>query len=325
MRGGPHGRPEGEEDLEILRFTTTPTEVGRRLDLFLAGQQAGLSRSQAQKLIRDGAVQVNDLPCTRNNYQLRLGDAVSFPRPAAGPLAPQAEQIPLNIVYEDDDLLVINKPQGMVVHPAPGHREGTLVNALLGHCRTLSTVGGSERPGIVHRLDRDTTGLLLVAKNDFTHRSLAAQLKSRTLRREYLALVHGHIGLTAGRIEAPIGRHPRQRQQMTVFAGGKEAMTRYRVIARPGTCSLLQVSLVTGRTHQIRVHMSFIGHPVVGDPLYGPGPSPGLPPQFNRGQALHARRLSFVHPGTARLLKFTAPLPPDFREGLRLLRKGSPR
>ena len=293
---------------------------GRRLDLFLAASESSLSRSQAQKLIEEGFVQLNGSTCTRKNYRLQPGDIVSFfiPAPAA---PPRAEQIPLDIIYEDDDLLVINKPRGMVVHPAPGHQRGTLVSALLAHCRTLSTLGGPERPGIVHRLDKDTTGLLLVAKSDYVHSSLTAQLKARTLRREYLALVHGEVRPAVGRIEAPIGRHPRHRKRMAVVPRGREAITRYRVLACAGPFSLLQVSLETGRTHQIRVHLSFIKHPLVGDPLYG-GSSPADPlQQLLQGQALHARRLSFNHPRSGRRFSFTAPLPRDFRQGLRLLRQ----
>ena len=298
-------------------------DVGRRLDLFLASSGAGISRSQAQKLIEEGSVYINNLPCTRKNYRLRQGDKVTFFLQEPRPLLPRAEQIPLDIVFEDDDLLVINKPRGMVVHPAPGHSHGTLVNALLNHCNTLSTIGGPERPGIVHRLDKDTTGLLLVAKNDYSHKSLAAQLQSRTIRREYLALVHGRVSPAAGRIEAPLGRHPRHRRRMAVVPEGRKAVTRYRVIAHLSSYSLLRLYLETGRTHQIRVHMSFIGHPVAGDSLYGPGRFPELPPQLCRGQALHACRLTLTHPRSGRPLEFTAPLPRDFRECLRHLRHRS--
>lgn len=307
--------------VEKIRINTAPPDEGRRLDLFLAGAAAGLSRSQAQKLIEEGSVYVNDRPCIRKNYRVSRGDTVVFSPPEPSTLSPRAEQIPLDIVYEDDALLVINKPRGMVVHPAPGHRSGTLVNALLNHCSTLSTAGGEERPGIVHRLDKDTTGLLVVAKTDYSHRSLAAQLKSRTMRREYLALAHGRVRPAAGRIEAPIGRHPRHRLRMAVVPGGREAVTRYRVLAYPGPFSLLHLLLESGRTHQIRVHLSFIRHPLVGDPLYGPAASVDLPPSLRWGQALHARRLTLIHPCSGRLLQFSAPLPCDFREGLRYLRE----
>lgn len=307
--------------MERFELIADAPDRGRRLDLFLAVSGNSLSRSQAQKLIEEGAVLLNGSPCTRKNYRLQPGDRVSLSVPVPVPLPPRAERIPLDILYEDDDLLVINKPRGMVVHPAPGHRQGTLVSALLARCHTLSTLGGPERPGIVHRLDKDTTGLLLVAKSDYSHSSLAAQLKARTLRREYLALVHGRVRPAAGRIEAPIGRHPRHRRRMAVVPGGREAITRYRVIACAGPCSLLQVNLETGRTHQIRVHLSLIKHPLVGDPLYGGNRAAELPLQFMQGQALHARRLTFNHPRSGRRLSFTAPLPLDFRRGLRLLRE----
>ena len=306
---------------ERLEFTAARDDAGRRLDLFLAGEKSGLTRSRAQRLIALGSVRVNDQSCFDKSYCLQAGDVVVLDLPRQRPLQPQPEEIPLDIVYEDDDLLVINKPRGMVVHPAPGHDSGTLVNALLSHCAALSSAGGPERPGIVHRLDRDTTGLLIAAKNDFSHASLAAQLRARTMRREYIALVYGKVSPAAGRIEAPVGRHPRHRRRMAVVPGGREAVTRYRVMAILGSFSLLQVSLETGRTHQVRVHLNFIKHPVAGDPLYGPGCTPDLPAPLCRGQALHARRISLNHPRSGRRHEFMAPLPPDFREGLRLLRE----
>ena len=306
---------------EKLEFIAAGPDAGRRIDHFLAGAAPGLSRSRAQKLIGLGALQLNGLPCLDKSYLLRAGDMIALTLPETPPLEPLPQDIPLDIIYEDDDLLVINKPRGMVVHPSPGHDSGTLVNALLHHCATLSTAGGLHRPGIVHRLDRDTTGLLLAAKNDSAHFSLAGQLRERTMRREYIALVHGRVSPAEGRIEAPIGRHPRHRRRMAVVPGGREAATRYRVIALLGPFSLLQATLESGRTHQVRVHLNFIRHPVAGDPLYGPGCTPDLPPPLRRGQALHARRIAFTHPRSGRRLEFTAPLPPDFRQGLRLLRK----
>lgn len=300
-----------------LEFLAGTDDCGRRLDAYLAGNVTGVSRSRVQRLLVDGSVLVNGAPCKDKNYRIQTGDyiAVSVPEPA--PLKLQAEPIPLDIVYEDDDLLVINKPRGMVVHPAPGHPGGTLVNALLHHCKdSLSGIGGVARPGIVHRLDRDTTGLLLVAKNDCSHAALSAQLKSRQLRREYIALVHGAVSPSSGRIEAPIGRHPRHRKRMAVVPGGREAVTRYRLIASLGKFSLLRVYLETGRTHQIRVHLSFIGHPVAGDPVYGPANRSSLPPELNRGQALHARRIIFIHPRKDCPMEFSAPLPADFRAAL---------
>jgi 23S rRNA pseudouridine1911/1915/1917 synthase len=305
---------------ETVSYTVTDKHNGRRLDLYLTEQAAGLSRSRAQKLILTGAVAVNGALCRDKNYRVRLNDNIECK--VAGPeeAEPGPEPIPLEIVFEDRDLLVVNKPRGMVVHPAPGHAGGTLVNALLHHCSELSRTGGEERPGIVHRLDKDTTGLLVVAKNDFTHQALAQQLQSRRLRREYLALVRGRVTPRTGRIEAPIGRHPVHRQRMAVVPGGREAATRFKVIAYLDRFTLLQLSLETGRTHQVRVHMASLGHPVAGDRVYGPARQPDLPPELCCGQALHARRIAFIHPRRLKLLEFTAPLPEDFRAGLRKLR-----
>jgi 23S rRNA pseudouridine1911/1915/1917 synthase len=295
-------------------------EAGQRLDAYLANQVAGLSRTRAQKLIEEGAVQINTALCRDKNHRLVAADRVIVTVPDPKPYLIKPEPIFLNVVYEDRDLLVINKPRGMVVHPAPGHLEGTLVNALLHHCGDLSGIGGVARPGIVHRLDKDTTGLLIVAKNDFSHHALAGQLKERCLRREYLALVHGAVAPFSGRINAPIGRHPRHRKRMAVIPGGREAISRYRVLAVLNRFTLLQVSLETGRTHQVRVHMAYLGHPVVGDPLYGSSAAI-TPPPLSHGQALHARRIAFTHPRSGNLMEFAAPLPRDFREALRYLRE----
>lgn len=304
-----------------FELVTGPADGGRRLDAYLAGMVSGVSRTRVQRLLSEGAIRVNGAPCKDKNYRLQPGDRVAVNVPETAPLKLQPEPIPLDIIHEDDDLLVINKPRGMVVHPAPGHPGGTLVNALLYHCRgSLSGIGGVARPGIVHRLDKDTTGLLLVAKNDFSHASLSGQLKSRLLRREYLALVHGSVSPSTGRIEAPVGRHPRHRKRMAVVPGGREAVTRYRALASFGKYTLLQVNLETGRTHQVRVHLSYIGHPVAGDPVYGPK-RPGPPPGLMSGQALHARRISFIHPRKRCPMEFSAPLPADFRTVLRTLRK----
>lgn len=294
-------------------------EAGQRLDAYLANQVAGLSRTRVQKLIEEGAVQVNTAPCTDKNYRLLASDRVLIAIAEPKPYLIKAEPIALDLVYEDGDLLVINKPRGMVVHPAPGHLEGTLVNALLHHCSDLSGIGGVVRPGIVHRLDKDTTGLLIVAKNDFSHQALAGQLKERCLRREYLALVHGTVTPSSGRINAPIGRHPTHRKKMAVVPGGREAISRYRVLAALNRFTLLQVSLESGRTHQVRVHMAYLGYPVAGDPLYGH--STALTPPSLQGQALHARRIAFTHPRAAHPMEFSAPLPRDFREALRYLRE----
>ena len=305
----------------IEEFTVINEYTGRRLDLYIADQAAGLSRTMAQKLIAGGAVEVNGRTCPDKNYRVQLADRIvcAIPEPAPAVAAP--EPIPLDIVYEDRDLLVINKPRGMVVHPAPGHTGGTLVNALLYHCDDLSGIGGAIRPGIVHRLDKDTTGLLVAAKNDYTHQALAEQLKSRQLSREYLALVHGRVTPPSGLVNAPIGRHPLHRRRMAVVPGGREALTRYRVLKYLDCFTLLRLHLETGRTHQVRVHMAFLGYPVAGDPLYGPTRQAVLPAELRRGQALHARRIAFIHPRCGQRLEFTAPLPPDFREGLRKLRR----
>lgn len=299
------------------------SEAGRRLDAYLAGRLAGLSRTRIQKLIDDGAVRVNGVPCLDKSHRLAPHDLIIVTVPDPEPYRLIPEPIPLNIVFEDGDLLVINKPRGMVVHPAPGHWRGTLVHALLHHCGNLpcgddSAGAGAFRPGIVQRLDKDTTGLLIVAKNEFVRQDLIAQLKERRLRREYLALVHGRVSPAVGRIEAPIGRHPVHRKKMAVVPGGKEALTRYRVLAHLGSFSLVQLHLESGRTHQVRVHMAHLGYPVAGDPVYGRAASP---PPLTRGQALHARRIAFHHPRHGSLMELAAPLPADFREALRWLRE----
>lgn len=305
----------------IDQIRVSEKDRGRRLDHWLANLPGGLSRSRIQKLIAAGQVAVNDQPCFENSYRLQAGDRISMAVPAPEETAVKPEAIPLDIVYEDGDLLVINKPRGMVVHPAPGHSGGTLVNALLGCCRDLSGIGGVIRPGIVHRLDKDTSGLLLVAKNDAAHKSLSGQLKKRQLRREYIALVYGWITPSRGRIEAPVGRHPVQRKKMAVVTGGREAVTRYRLIKYLGPYSLLRLILETGRTHQIRVHLAYIGYPVVGDPAYaGSAPKGPLPPELAAPQALHARLISFSHPRSGEQMQFSAPLPPIFLESLRWLR-----
>jgi 23S rRNA pseudouridine1911/1915/1917 synthase len=294
------------------------SETGRRLDLYLVSRLAPLSRTKSQKLIEEGLVLVNGVACLDKSRRLLPDDQVTVTLPDPEPYLAKPEPIPLEIIYEDADLLVINKPRGMVIHPAPGHRQGTLVNALLHYCSRLSGLGGVNRPGIVHRLDKDTTGLLIVAKSDFAHQGLAEQLKDRRLRREYLALVQGAVSPRTGSIDAPIGRHPVHRKKMAVVPGGRVAVTRYRVIGILGRFTLVRVSLETGRTHQVRVHMAFLGHPVAGDPVYSRA---AAPPPLSRGQALHACRIAFTHPRTGNLMEFAAPLPSDFRETLRYLRK----
>jgi 23S rRNA pseudouridine1911/1915/1917 synthase len=284
----------------VPAFEITEESAGQRLDLFLAGRLDGFTRARVQHLLADGLVAVNASPA-RASRRLRPGDTVLVELPPAAPTAVAAEDIPLVIVYQDDDLLVINKPRGMVVHPAAGHSSGTLVNALLHHVRDLSGINGVLRPGIVHRLDRDTSGLLVVAKNDAAHQSLAGQLKDRRMTREYLALVHGRLE-GEGVVEAPVGRHPVDRKRQAVVAGGKPALTAFRALAHYKGYTLLALKLGTGRTHQIRVHMAHIGHPVAGDSKYGGG---------SGGQFLHAAGLSFDHPADGRRMVFKAPLPAE--------------
>lgn len=299
----------------LNRFTVESEDEQARLDVFLAAQSPELSRSRLQKLIAEGLVTVNEAP-VRASYRLRVGDAVALqvPDPEVPSIGPEA--IPLDICYEDADVLVVNKPRGLVVHPAVGHYTGTLVNALLHHCRDLSGINGILRPGIVHRLDRDTSGLLMVAKNDTAHLALASQLKDRDVVRRYLALVHGRPKHEAGTVDAPIGRHPRDRQRMAVNPRqGREARTHYRVRQHLGNLTLLELKLETGRTHQIRVHMAHLGHPLVGDLKYGHArPEMGL-----SGQFLHAGVLGFRHPRSGEDLTFEVPLPPELVEVLRKL------
>lgn len=300
----------------VKELTVGEEGQGKRLDLYLADRGLFPSRAQAQRAIAAGQVVVNGQR-VKASYRLRTGDrlSLSWQPPAPPSLVPEA--IPLDVVYEDQDLLVINKPQGLVVHPAPGHPRGTLVNALLHHCRDLSGIGGSLRPGIVHRLDKDTSGLLVVAKNDRAHLELAKQLKDHAVQRVYLALVYGHPP-RAGTIRAAIGRHARERKKMAVRPdGGKEAVTHFRVLEYFDGYALVEARLETGRTHQVRVHLASLGHPVVGDPLY----SRRRPPWPVAGQLLHAQRLVFRHPISGRPMEFTAPLPPAFAAVLHQLRE----
>lgn len=301
-------------------FKVPPQAAGERLDQFLVRQPLFLSRSQAQRLIERGLVLVNSR-LKRSSYKVQLGDLIEMqlPQPQQeAVLIP--EEIPLEIIYEDQDLMVINKPQGMVVHPAAGHQKGTLVNALLNHCFNLSKAGGSLRPGIVHRLDKDTSGIMLVSKTDLAHQELARQLKAREIKRRYLALVHGGVKEERGLIDAPLGRDPKERKKIAVLAkgavGAREARTHYRVRERYSGYTLLEVSLETGRTHQIRVHLSYAGYPVAGDRVYCFRGNPlNLP-----GQALHAYQITFQHPRTGELLSFEAPLPKVFADVLSKLR-----
>ena len=277
-----------------------------RLDSFVAAETE-LSRTQAQRLIREGDIRLNG-KAVKPNVTVAAGDLVdiTYPDPVETDVLP--ENIPLDILYEDEDLLVVNKPQGMVVHPAPGHEGGTLVNALLYHIRDLSGIGGELRPGIVHRIDRMTSGLLVVAKNDTAHRVLSDQFRDHSAHRSYVALVDGNIREESGKVDAPLARHPVDRKRMAIVPGGREAVTHWRVAARYGQYTLLQIELETGRTHQIRVHLYSIQHPVTGDDVYGRDKRPfGL-----TGQALHGYRLTFRHPKSGEQMVFYAPLPDYF-------------
>lgn len=289
---------------------------GTRLDKALSDYLDGVSRSYLQKLIKEGYVTVNDRP-EKASFKLNVQDRVMVTLPDEEPLDILPENIPLDILYEDQELLVVNKPKGMVVHPSAGHSSGTLVNALLYHCSgQLSGINGVQRPGIVHRIDKDTTGALVVCKTDLAHQSLAAQLKEHSITRRYRAIVHHNIREDSGTVDAPIGRHPVDRKKMAVnYRNGKPAVTHYRVLERFGEYAYIECRLETGRTHQIRVHMSHIGHPLLGDEIYGPVKCP-----FRlQGQCLHAMVLGFLHPVTGEYLEFTAPLPEYFEQLLRKL------
>ncbi|MNO59167.1 Ribosomal large subunit pseudouridine synthase D [compost metagenome] len=274
-----------------------------------------ISRSQIQLWIESEDITVNG-DAVKANYKLAEGDRIALLIPEAEAVEIEPEDIPLDVYYEDADVIVVNKPRGMVVHPAPGHSSGTLVNALMHHCKDLSGINGELRPGIVHRIDKDTSGLLMAAKNDKAHASLAAQLKEHTVTRKYFALVHGNVNHDQGTVDAPIGRDPHDRKMYTVQErNSKHAVTHFHVVERFGDYTLLELKLETGRTHQIRVHMKFIGHPLVGDPMYGR--SKGIKME---GQALHAAVLGFIHPGTGEYMEFAAPIPEDMEHVLHSLR-----
>ena len=304
--------------METLEFTAAPADAGQRLDRWLAGQAGAPSRSALQGLMEAGFVRRNGAPANKKD-KLAAGDRITLTLPDPQPIEAQPQNIPLDIVYEDDHLLVVNKPKGMVVHPAPGNPDGTLVNALLYHCRgRLSGVGGAIRPGIVHRIDKDTSGLLVVAKDDLTHQGLSEQMAVHAIHRVYHAVVYGNIRQDTGTIEAPIGRDPRDRKRMAVTPGqGKRACTHWQVLERFGRFTLLACRLETGRTHQIRVHMAHIGHPLAGDPVYGPRSVI----RDLQGQCLHAKELGFRHPVTGQELRFDSPLPAYFTTFLERLRK----
>ncbi|MCJ1972430.1 RluA family pseudouridine synthase [Lactococcus piscium] len=297
-----------------MKIKIKATQVGSRLDKAIS-DASNVSRTQANDLIKADAVFVNG-EVKKAKYKVLENDLVSFVIPEPKVLSYEAENIPLDIVYEDDDVAVINKPQGMVVHPSAGHHSGTLVNALMYHMTKLSSINGVIRPGIVHRIDKDTSGLLMVAKNDQAHELLAAQLKDHSSKRRYLAIIHGNLLNDRGVIEAPIGRNPKDRKKQAVIAGGKHALTHFEVLERFGEFTLVNLTLETGRTHQIRVHMAYIGHPVAGDPLYGP--KNVLKP--NHGQFLHAEILGFKHPTSQEWLEFEIEPPKLFKSTLEKLR-----
>ncbi|MDV5977320.1 UNVERIFIED_CONTAM: RluA family pseudouridine synthase [Streptococcus canis] len=287
---------------------------GQRLDKALA-DLSPLSRGQANDQIKQGLVLVNGQQ-KKAKYMVQAGDVIQFELPKEEVLEYQAQDIPLDIIYEDDALAIINKPQGMVVHPSAGHSSGTMVNALMYHIKDLSSINGVVRPGIVHRIDKDTSGLLMVAKTDAAHQALAEELKAKKSLRKYLAIVHGNLPNDRGMIEAPIGRSEKDRKKQAVTAKGKEAVTRFTVLERFGDYSLVELQLETGRTHQIRVHMAYIGHPVAGDPLYGPRKT-----LAGHGQFLHAETLGLTHPLTGENMLFTVEPPAVFQKTLQQLRQ----
>src|SRR5438105_6896757 len=299
------------EDSTPIELLVSANEAKLRLDQFMAKRLPEFSRSRLQQLIRDGFVRLND-STSRPRQIVRGGDKIELTEPPLEKIEMLPEVIPLEILFEDDDLIVINKSPGLVVHPGAGHREHTLVNALLNHCATLSGIGGKERPGIVHRLDKETSGSLVVAKNDATHRDLSKQFAARTVEKIYLALVAGKLRKPAGAIEGKIGRHPVHRKQMSATTlRGRVAKTEYRVVRSSDRASLIECRLHTGRTHQIRVHLHHLGHPVVGDKVYAPGFAKNFPRQM-----LHAWKLGFYHPRTGEWNNFEAVLPADFKQAI---------
>jgi 23S rRNA pseudouridine1911/1915/1917 synthase len=304
-----------------MNFDLVVEEKGSRLDLWLSQQLSDLSRSRIQKLIEQGNIWLNDQICLSKKSLVQPGDRIHISLPPSEPLELEPESIPLDILYEDEQLIIINKPAGLVVHPAPGNETGTLVNALLSHCPDLAGIGGVQRPGIVHRLDKDTTGALVVAKNDYAHQHLQAQLKAKTAYRQYLAIVHGVPKQERGTVNLPIGRHRGDRKKMAVIPveqGGREAITHWQILERLGNYSSMEFRLETGRTHQIRVHSAQLGHPIVGDPVYSSGRSLGV---NLSGQVLHAQKLILEHPISGEKIEAIAPLPPNFTKLLSVLRE----
>lgn len=296
--------------MTLFHHTVTDEQAKIRIDKLLADVNEGISRSQIQSWVTRNLVTVNGDP-VKANYKCNAGDKITWSIPEVEPLNITAEDIPLDIYYEDSELVVVNKPRGMVVHPSAGHQNGTLVNALLYHCRDLSGINGVERPGIVHRIDKDTSGLLVVAKNDQAHIHLSEQLASKEVKRKYEAIVHGEISHEKGMIDAPIGRDPKDRQKMGIVANGKPAITHFEVLKNYPDYTYLECQLETGRTHQIRVHMKYIGHPLVGDLKYGPRKTLNI-----GGQALHAKILGFIHPRTKEWMEFETTPPAYFKEVL---------
>ena len=305
------------ENSQVYTAVVPPEREGERLDVFTA-ELADITRSRAGTLIRQGSAVVDGATQTKTGFKLKAGAAVRLEVPPATPVAVEAEDIALDILYQDDDLAVVFKPSGMVVHPAAGNESGTLVNALLKHLDNLSGIGGEIRPGIVHRIDKDTSGLLLVAKNDFSHVALSEQIRAHTVKRAYRAIVIGGFREDAGTVEGPIGRHPTDRKRMAIVPGGRDATTHWTALEPLRGATLIEARLTTGRTHQIRVHMASIGHPVLGDPVYGPKKSPY---PVEGGQLLHAFRLGFVHPRTGEEMLFEAKPEARFLYWLEKLRK----
>lgn len=301
--------------MESKQFLVSEDSKNLRLDVFLSKYFEDKSRSYLQNLIEEGNVKVNE-KLKKSNYKLKAGEKVDILIPEPIGLDVEPEDIPLDIVYEDNDVIVVNKPQGMVVHPAAGVYNGTLVNALLSHCKDLSGINGVARPGIVHRIDKDTSGVLVIAKNDNSHNKLAEQFKDHSMTRSYVALVEGILKKDEGTIDAPLGRHPVERIKIAVIKDGRRAVTHYKVLERFNNNTLVECVLETGRTHQIRVHMCHIGHPLVGDPVYGHKKQ-----RFNlKGQMLHAKKLGFIHPSTGKYMEFQSDLPDYFSKVIGILR-----
>ena len=301
--------------MEILTLQPNKEDAGKRIDAWISGQMEDMTRSAVQRLLEEGRITCNG-KVPAKNYKLNGTETLEISLPDPVPVDVVPQNIPLDVVYEDEDVIVVNKPKGLVVHPAPGHPDGTLVNALLYHCGdSLSGVGGELRPGIVHRIDRDTSGLIIAAKNDFAHHKLAAQLQDHSLARVYHCIVTGNLKEDSGTVDAPIGRHPVDRKKMAVVADGRNAVTHWRVLERFSGFTYVECRLETGRTHQIRVHMAHTGHPILGDTVYGnKKPVPGL-----QGQCLHAVGLRFLHPRTGKLVELGCFLTEEFENQLRKL------